>query len=187
MDRERLVSALARCRACGLRDGCRAPVYGTGKGSWMLLGEAPGAQEDLTGQPFCGPSGKFLNALLAQAGLDREDFFVTNTVKCRPPSNRTPSKTERLACRPWLVAQLELHRPSLVVTLGAVAASAFLDSGKVTEQMGRLIRAKLGHWTGTVAPLIHPAYAMRFRGKNEGPLADMQAALKMIAKEKERQ
>lgn len=186
MDRESLSAALARCNACALRDGCRAPVYGSGNGGWMLLGEAPGAREDLTGQPFCGPSGKFLTRLLAEAGLSRDDFFVTNTVKCRPPANRTPLRSEQLACRPWLAAQLMLHRPSLVVAVGAVAASTFLGSVKVTGLMGQLIPATLGDWSGMVAPLIHPAYALRFRGKSEGPLVEMKAALLAIAERKEK-
>lgn len=172
---------VAQCQACSLRLGCRGPVYGTEGRRFFLVGEAPGATEDATGQPFVGASGKFLTSLLQEVGLCKESFFVTNLVKCRPPNNRPPRREEIQCCLPHLREQLELYEPFGVITLGALPAQAFGVSQKVTQGMGQFFDARLGSWSGWVAPLIHPAYGMRFRGKSEGPLVEMRRALRAVA------
>ena len=178
---DQLRRRVAECQACSLRLGCHGPVYGTEGRRFFLVGEAPGATEDATGQPFVGASGKFLTSLLQEVGLSREAFFVTNLVKCRPPHNRPPRRSEIACCLPHLKDQLELYQPYGVVTLGALPAQAFGVITKVTQAMGQVYDASLGRWSGWVAPLIHPAYGMRFRGKSEGPLVEMRRALRAVA------
>lgn len=170
---EELKARVAECRACPLRAGCRAPVFGSGSfgRGVMLLGEAPGAKEDQGGEPFVGPSGRLLWTLMAEVGLAREDFFVTNTVKCRPPMNRTPKASEAAACRPFLEAQLDVLRPRGVVTLGALGARALLGfTGGLGPRRGRVFwPSGRSFW---VLPLYHPAYLLRFSdARADGPRA----------------
>ncbi len=136
----------------------------------LLLGEAPGAQEDLTGRPFVGRSGQLLDRVLAQAGLDRGDVAVLNTVKCRPPGNRPPSRTETARCRGWTERQLALLAPALVVALGLSAARWFLGPVTLTAVRGRV------HEAGgrLVLPTYHPSAALR--SGPAGPAALLLAA-----------
>lgn len=123
----------------------------------LVVGEAPGAQEDLVGEPFVGRSGQLLDRLLAEVGLPRPGVAVLNTVKCRPPGNRVPSKAETERCRPWLQAQLVATAPVLVLTLGLSATGWFL--GRVT--LGA-VRGQVHEVDGVrVLPTYHPAAAMR--------------------------
>ncbi len=110
----------------------------------MLVGEAPGKDEDITGRPFVGMAGKVLEMMLEYAGMKRTQVYITNTVKCRPPNNREPTVEERLACRSCLDEELESVRPKRILALGKTALSSFSDSGKDFE----------------VWPLYHPAYAL---------------------------
>ena len=123
----------------------------------LVLGEAPGAQEDQTGQPFVGRSGQLLDALLAEVGADRAEVGVLNTVKCRPPGNRPPTRAESATCRGWTSRQLELAGPSVVVALGLSAARWFLGPGTLSSLRGRL------HDAGgvRVLPTYHPSAALR--------------------------
>ncbi|MDP9396269.1 MAG: uracil-DNA glycosylase [Actinomycetota bacterium] len=133
----------------------------------LLVGEAPGAQEDETGQPFVGRSGQLLDELLAAAGIARAGVAVANTVKCRPPGNRTPRRSELVACRPWLERQIELADPLLVVTLGGTAASWVLGPG---ARLGAS-RGVLHDYGGRpVLVTYHPSAAIRF-GPNGAPRA----------------
>lgn len=123
----------------------------------VLVGEAPGALEDETGVPFVGRSGQLLDQLLAEAGMARSAVAVINTVKCRPPANRVPTRLETANCRPWTTAQLEELAPQLVVTLGLSAATWFL--GKTTL---RAVRSRVHEVDGRrVLPTFHPAAALR--------------------------
>jgi len=128
----------------------------------MFVGEAPGRQEDLSGQPFVGAAGKFLDELLASIGLSREDVYITNVVKSRPVSgpppgrNRAPAPEEIIACAPWLEEQLRLLRPKVIVTLGRIALDYFLPGRKIADVHGRSIaRGRV-----TLLPLYHPAMAL---------------------------
>lgn len=140
----------------------------------VLIGEAPGADEDRTGRPFVGRAGQLLDRVLAEAGLDRGSVAVVNVLQCRPPGNRTPTTTEAVRCRGWLDRKLALIEPSLVVTLGLSAAVAFLGRG-----------IKLGAVRGTVhevdgrrvLPTYHPSAAIRF-GPNGAPLAFLREDLR---------
>lgn len=143
----------------------------------LLVGEAPGAEEDLDGVPFVGRSGRLLDSLLVEAGLDRSRVAVANVLKCRPPRNRTPRRSEVERCRPWLVRQVELADPAVVVALGGTAAAWFLGTG-----------ARIGALRGTPQeyagrPLVvtyHPSAAIRF-GPSGRPLADLRSDLAEVA------
>ena len=129
----------------------------------LVLGEAPGAQEDESGRPFVGRSGQLLDALLAEVGGDRTDVGVLNTVKCRPPANRPPTRAESATCRGWTSRQLELAGPAVVVALGLSAARWFLGPGTLSSLRGRL------HDVGgvRVLPTYHPSAALRHGPQGE--------------------
>ena len=118
------------CERCGLCQGIREYVpgiLGSKRPDLVVIGEAPGAMEDITGEPFKGRSGTILNLLMEKAlGLERGDYSILNSVKCRPPKNRDPSEHEKRACKPWLMEQLRTIQPTLIVTMGAHAAYSVL-------------------------------------------------------------
>ena len=143
----------------------------------MLVGEAPGAQEDLSGRPFVGKGGQLLDSLLAEAGLERDRIAVANVAKCRPPGNRTPTRAEAGRCRGWLDRQLELVAPALVVTLGGTALAWALGHGQVLRD----VRGRLHEWRGTrLLPTYHPSAALRFGPKGE-PMVALRADLVLAA------
>lgn len=139
---EELAAEIRVCVKCPLHASRTNAVPGDGPPTarLMIIGEAPGKEEDLTGHPFVGASGKFLNSVLEGTGIDRDDFFVTNTVKCRPPKNRTPRKLEVDTCTSnYLFEQIELINPKLIMLLGGVAAKKLLGVKSVNEARGRVI------------------------------------------------
>lgn len=139
------------------------PGSGPANAEVFFLGEGPGAREDEIGRPFVGRSGKYLDQLLESVGLDRDRVFITNVVKCRPPSNRDPHVAEVEACAPYLERQLELIQPGLVVTLGRFAMRHFFSDGPISEIHGQPRRVN-----GTIyLPLYHPAAAL-YRGSLRG-------------------
>ncbi|WP_395698809.1 uracil-DNA glycosylase [Aquabacterium sp.] len=161
-----LRAAVAACRACGLCESRKQTVFGVGHESahWMIVGEAPGEQEDLQGEPFVGAAGRLLDRMLLALGLTREpaeparQVFIANTLKCRPPRNRNPEPDELLKCQPFLERQVELVQPRVILAMGRFAIQSLLDS---TEPVGRL-RGRVHQWRGR--PLIvtyHPAYLLR--------------------------
>lgn len=126
----------------------------------VFIGEAPGKQEDLTGLPFVGASGKFLNAMLAQAGLERADVYITNVVKYRPPNNRDPKPAEKKAFMPYLLKQLEIIKPKAVITLGRHSMEYFLPGAVIGDIHGQPHKITVGHDELVVIPLYHPAAAL---------------------------
>jgi uracil-DNA glycosylase len=143
-------------------------VFGSGSPSAdiVFIGEAPGKKEDLTGEPFVGAAGKFLNEMLASIGMKREDIYITNIVKYRPPNNRDPLPEEKRAFLPYLQAQLEILQPKVVVTLGRHSGTCFLPDLQISKDHGQPKRIKLA-FKGTsdtlslvVLPLYHPAAAL---------------------------
>ena len=149
------------CTACGLcRTRNRAvPGVGDVRAQWMLIGEAPGAEEDARGEPFVGQAGKLLDNMLAALGMNRRDnVYIANVLKCRPPGNRTPVPVEVDACRPYLERQIALIRPQLIVALGKSAASLLLGTdASIASLRGRVHRVR-------DVPLVvtyHPAYLLR--------------------------
>jgi DNA polymerase len=146
----------------------------------LVVGEAPGALEDTTGRPFVGRSGQLLDRLLAEVGLPRAQVAVLNTVKCRPPANRVPSRIESANCRPWTAAQLDALQPVLVVTLGLTSAVWFL--GRTT--LGA-VRGRVHEVDGRqVLPTYHPAAALRGGPQGEAMRLlrqDLQLAVELVA------
>jgi DNA polymerase len=182
-DWETLAAAARSCLACPELAAARQHVVvgdvpATGRPRFVLVGEAPGAQEDATGRPFVGKSGELLDLLLAEAGLDRSQGAVLNVVKCRPPGNRTPKSSEVARCSGWLRRQLELLDPPVVVALGLSAAKWFLGPrivlgavrGAPHEVDGRLVWAT-----------YHPSAAIRF-GPNGAPRAGLLEDLTAVAR-----
>lgn len=138
---EELESNCRKCQKCALGAARTNLVFGTGvqNAEIMLIGEGPGENEDLTGEPFVGAAGKFLDDMLKIIGLDRsKNVYIANIVKCRPPGNRDPLKDEQEACINWLREQYKLLRPKIVVCLGRIAASALIkDNFKITKEHGQ--------------------------------------------------
>ena len=160
--REQVVS----CTACGLCQGRRHAVFGHGgqPARWLVVGEAPGEQEDRQGQPFVGRSGQLLDAMLSAVGMSRErDVFIANVIKCRPPGNRNPKPEEIAACSPYLMRQIELLKPERILVLGRFAAQTLLGTeATIGSLRGRVHQLKTD--AGPQIPVIvsyHPAYLLR--------------------------
>ena len=160
-----LARAMSACTACPeLVAGRTHVVVGsTPPGArLLLLGEAPGVQEDATGAPFVGRSGQLLDQLLAEAGGRRQDVAVLNTLKCRPPANRPPRPAETARCRGWVERQLQLAAPALVVALGLSASRWFLGSTTLTAVRGVVHDVAMPWGTLRVLPTYHPSAALRW-------------------------
>jgi uracil-DNA glycosylase len=147
------------------------PGEGDHQADVMLVGEAPGASEDEQGRPFVGRAGKLLDELLAEAGLARDDVFITNVVKARPPGNRDPKPAEVAHYLPWLERQLALIGPTVVIPLGRHALAHFAPGRKITEVHGRLLVAG----DRQLVPWLHPAAGLRGRGLREALFQDARA------------
>lgn len=161
MDWTELKSAVRDCTACGLRAGCTQTVFGVGdeKAQWLLVGEAPGQEEDRRGEPFVGQAGKLLDGMLASIQLKRgENVYIANVLKCRPPGNRNPAPEEVAKCSPHLLRQVALLQPRLILAMGRFAVQALLG----TDASIASLRGKLHRYAGV--PLVvtyHPAYLLR--------------------------
>ena len=162
LDWEQLEQCMATCHACELAAHRQQVVPGVGdrKAEWLFIGEGPGAEEDAKGEPFVGQAGKLLDNMLAAIGLQRDEkVYIANAVKCRPPGNRTPEADEIAACNPFLLRQIDLLSPRLIVLLGRSAAHALLH-----EERGTLasLRGKRFECKGIpVVVTYHPAYLLR--------------------------
>ena len=153
---------VSECVLCDLHRTRKNTVFGVGAENTdlMLVGEAPGADEDAQGEPFVGRAGKLLDSMLAAIGLSREQVFIANILKCRPPNNENPTLEQAEKCRPYLDRQIDLIRPQAILALGAVAAHNLLD---VETPIGRL-RGTVHEMSGSGIPVIptyHPAYLLR--------------------------
>lgn len=157
-----LRNKVASCTACDLHASRTQTVFGVGDETARLLivGEAPGADEDRQGEPFVGRAGQLLNAMLQAVGLARETVYIANVLKCRPPGNRNPNAEEVAACQPFLLQQLSLIKPKLMLAVGGIAAHNLLDTD---EAVGRL-RKRVHYYGEAGTPLLvtyHPAYLLR--------------------------
>lgn len=165
MDWDALRTAVAACQACPLGRSRTNTVFGTGDVSadWMVVGEAPGENEDLQGEPFVGAAGQLLDRMLQAVGRSRQGqgaqgVYIANVLKCRPPANRNPQPPEIAQCEPFLVRQVALLRPRLILAMGRFAVQTLLGS---TEPIGRL-RGQVHHYQGVpVVVTYHPAYLLR--------------------------
>jgi uracil-DNA glycosylase family 4 len=174
-----LAAAMSGCTACALAESRQRVVPGVmpADARVLLVGEAPGRSEDEGGLPFIGRSGRLLDDLLGEVGLDRSELAVCNTVKCRPPDNRTPKRAELDTCRPWLDRQVEVIGPDVVVTLGGTALAWALGRGVRIGEVHGTVHERAGH---VVVPTYHPSAALRF-GPSGAPALALRADLRVVA------
>jgi DNA polymerase len=180
-DWETLAAEVAGCRACGLCQTRTQTVFGVGnrQADLMLIGEAPGVDEDRAGEPFVGRAGQLLNLMLAAIGLSREQVYIANILKCHPPGNRDPSPEEALRCEPFLQRQIALVQPKLLLAVGRVAARTLLGSG---TNVGRL-RGQWFEFGAAKTPLTvtyHPAYLLRSPGQKAVVWQDLQQVARRL-------
>lgn len=148
---------------CILKKTATQPVFGDGNpdARIVFIGEAPGKKEDETGKPFIGAAGKFLAEMLASINLKREDIYITNIVKYRPPDNRDPEPSEKRDCAPWLHDELNFIKPDIIIFLGRHSMTHFLPELKISEAHGKLVHRQIPHlYTEYFLPLYHPAAAL---------------------------
>jgi len=177
---QRLRTRIISCQKCGLCSNRTNAVPGEGSltADIMFVGEGPGKQEDLEGRPFCGASGKLLDQLLTSIGLEREEVYITNIVKCRPPNNRDPFEDEKTTCAPYLDAQIRLIKPLVIATLGRHALNYFLPNLQISQVHGKPLR----HQGQVYVPLYHPAVALYKGSMREELESDFVAIKKTINK-----
>jgi len=176
MSLEEIREEMGDCRRCKLWQSRTRLVFGSGnpKARLMFIGEAPGAEEDKQGEPFVGEAGQLLNNLLHKLDLNRQEIFISNVIKSRPPGNRTPMADEIAACRPFLIQQIEAIRPQIIVTLGGVATHALLETKTPISRL----RGKWQQWQGiAVMPTFHPSYLLRFPQERKKTWEDMQQVM----------
>lgn len=178
---QQLQAEVSGCTACGLCKGRTQTVFGTGvrPARWMVIGEAPGEQEDLQGKPFVGRSGRLLDSMLAAVGRGRQqDVFIANVIKCRPPGNRDPLPEEVAACSPYLMRQVELVNPELILVVGRFAAQALLGSdARIGSLRGQRHEVQVGERRVPVVVSYHPAYLLRSPQEKSKAWQDLSLAL----------
>ena len=178
-----LQNSVTNCELCVLHKSRTQTVFGTGdtQADWMIIGEAPGANEDRQGEPFVGRAGQLLNNMLAAVGLPRNAVYISNVLKCRPPNNRDPKPEESALCRGYLERQIALIQPKLIIVVGRIAAHNLLQ---VTTPLGRL-RGQLHQLPGSDIPVLvtyHPAYLLRQPLEKRKAWQDLQLARQAMHK-----
>ena len=180
---KKLNKQMSACRKCALRAGCKQAVPGAGsaKAKIMFIGEAPGKKEDESGVPFVGAAGKFLDEMLAIIDLKREDVYIANAIKCRPPHNRDPLPEEKEICRQWLEKQIKVIQPKLIVTLGRHSMNLFFSEQKISEVHGKALRKEIsGLGKQVFFTLYHPAAALYNGGMRETLIKDFKKIPKVL-------
>ena len=180
---EKLREHIGNCQRCGLSQGRHHLVFGEGppKARLVFIGEAPGRDEDLAGRPFVGEAGKLLTRIIENGmGLTRDQVYICNVIKCRPPDNRDPNEEEIDTCFPFLRNQLRLIKPEVICTLGRIAAQTLVDKRfKITEQRGK--------WHSfmeiPLMPTFHPAYLLRYPDAKKQVWQDIQEVMKKLGLE----
>src|SRR6185437_3334105 len=175
----RIRADIGDCTRCRLHKGRTNLVFGVGNpnAELMFIGEGPGADEDAQGEPFVGRAGQLLNNMISAMGLKREEVYIANVVKCRPPGNRTPERDECDICSPFLLQQIEVIKPKVIVALGAVAAKTLLA---VNDSMANL-RGRWYDFHGTrMAVTYHPAYLLRDPRQKKETWKDLQMVMKYL-------
>lgn len=179
-DWDELEATVRDCRLCGLCETRTQTVFGTGdrKARLMVVGEAPGAEEDRQGEPFVGRAGLLLNAMLRAAGFERGEVMIVNVLKCRPPHNRDPTDEEAGRCLPYLRRQIELVAPDVILCVGRIAAQRLLGTD---APLGRL-RGRVHDLDGVpVVVTYHPAYLLRAPGEKRKSWDDLKLALRTLS------
>ena len=180
MDWAELAAAVRECTQCGLCATRTQTVFGTGdlRARLMVIGEAPGAEEDRQGQPFVGRAGQLLNSMLKAAGFERPQVYIANVLKCRPPNNRDPATDETEHCLPYLRRQIELVGPAVILCVGRIAAQRLLERD---DPLARL-RGQVHRLGGTpVVVTYHPAYLLRSPTEKRKSWEDLKLAMKVVA------
>jgi DNA polymerase len=176
---EQVREEIGECTRCKLHKGRKSIVFGVGSAEarLMFVGEAPGEEEDIQGFPFVGKAGQLLTKMIEAMGLRRDDVYICNTVKCRPPNNRNPEPDELAACEPFLKGQLAAVKPEVIVTLGKFAAQALLrDQTPITR-----LRGQWREYAGIpVMPTFHPAYLLRSPGEKARVWEDLKQVMKKL-------
>ena len=180
---DELRSAVAACQRCELHTSRTQTVFGVGnpRARWMFIGEAPGAEEDRQGEPFVGRAGQLLTAMIRALGMQREDVYIANVLKCRPPGNRDPKPAEAASCRAYLERQVALVDPTLVIAVGRIAAQDLL----ATETPIAKLRGKVHSFGAKPWPLLvtyHPAYLLRSPGEKRKAWQDLVYARQLFAR-----
>lgn len=180
MDWDALRQCIAGCARCELASSRTQTVFGVGNrnADWLIIGEAPGAEEDRRGEPFVGRAGKLLDEMLRAVGQSRESVFIANILKCRPPNNRDPKPAEAAACRDYLQRQIALVQPKIILAVGKIAAQNLLGSDEPVGQM----REKAHDYNGI--PLVvtyHPAYLLRSPSQKRKSWRDLCLASRLSA------
>ncbi|MDA8156773.1 MAG: uracil-DNA glycosylase [Actinomycetota bacterium] len=176
---EALKNEIGPCKKCKLAAGRTNIVFGEGnpQAALMFIGEAPGREEDLQGRPFVGDAGKLLTGFIERMGFAREDVFITNIAKCRPPGNRAPEEDEVTACIPYLKKQIEIIKPRVIMALGAVAAQNLL----ATKTAISALRGKKFEFNGIpLVPTFHPAFLLRNPSRKWDTLEDALPVLEIL-------
>ncbi|VAX08626.1 Uracil-DNA glycosylase, family 4 [hydrothermal vent metagenome] len=181
LDWAELQKHVSACKSCDLHKSRTQTVFGVGsqQADLLIIGEAPGADEDRQGEPFVGRAGKLLNAMLQAIGLVRNQVYIANILKCRPPGNRDPHAEETMHCEPYLMRQIELIRPKVIMAVGRVAAQNLLKS---TDAVGRM-RGRIFHFGAAEIPLVvsyHPAYLLRSPEQKAKAWQDLQQVMKLL-------
>jgi len=180
---EKLKGEIGDCTRCKLCKGRQNLVFGVGNpdAKLMFIGEGPGRDEDIQGEPFVGRAGQLLTKIIQAMGHKRSDVYIANIVKCRPPNNRNPEPDEVATCKPFLIKQVEIIRPRVIVCLGSVAAQNLLETDtKITR-----IRGKFTEWQGTpVMPTYHPAFLLRNPNMKKPVWEDMQQVMELLKENK---
>lgn len=177
-----LAGCVRDCRRCALHEGRTQAVFGSGPhaAEWMVVGEAPGEEEDRQGAPFVGPSGQLLTAMLAAIGLARDRVFIANVVKCRPPGNRDPKPEEVAACLDHLGRQVALLRPRMILAFGRVAAQGLLGTDATVGSLRGAVH-RYGALNTPVVVTYHPAYLLRSPGEKRKAWEDLKFARQAFA------
>ena len=184
LDWSALAHKVADCTACDLHASRKQTIFGNGaeQSDWLIIGEAPGAEEEQTGLPFMGEAGKLLTAMLKAMKLKREQVYITNVLKCRLPENRDPLKDELLSCEGFLKRQIELVQPKIILCLGRIAAQTILKS---SERI-KTLRGQVHEYEQTGIPVVatyHPAYLLRAPNEKRKAWEDLQRAMAVVAGE----
>ncbi|AUA59615.1 uracil-DNA glycosylase, family 4 [Achromobacter spanius] len=181
---DELREQVVACTACGLCQGRRHAVFGQGATPtrWLVVGEAPGEQEDRQGHPFVGRSGQLLDAMLAAVGMSRDtDVFITNVIKCRPPGNRNPKPEEIASCSPYLMRQIALLKPERILVLGRFAAQTLLGTDVTIGSLrGRVHQLKTDDGEIPLIVSYHPAYLLRSPSEKARAWQDLKLASQMV-------
>jgi DNA polymerase len=181
LDWDELQAQVAGCTLCELHSSRTQTVFGVGNraADWLVIGEAPGKDEDQQGEPFVGRAGQLLNAMLQAIGLKREQVYIANILKCRPPNNRDPKPEEVVCCEPYLLRQIALIKPGIILAVGRISAQNLLQTD---TPIGKL-RGRVHRFRDTGIPLVatyHPAYLLRSPVEKRKAWQDLQLAVRTL-------